>query len=166
MRLILIIFSLFYTFSTLAQAAELKQQKQLVFKGLKGEHFDLQKSKSQIIIVNFWAYWCPECIAEMAVLNELYEKYRQSGLEIVGLSIDKKEERNEAIKRAGVVSYPNAMAEDASSNNFNEVVQVPMTYILDQDHRIADVISKFDESAESLLRKIVESRYQTNYTKP
>lgn len=93
MRLILIIFSLFYTFSIPAQAAELKQQKQLVFKSLKGEHFDLQKSKSQIIIVNFWAYWCPECIAEMAVLNELYEKYHQNGLEIVGLSIDKKREK-------------------------------------------------------------------------
>lgn len=66
------------------------------------------------------------------------------------------------IKRASAVIYPNAMVEDASVNNFSEAVQVPITYILDQDHRIVNVVSPFDESAESLLRKIIESQYQAN----
>ncbi len=45
--------------------------------GLNGELFDFDTVKGQVILVNFWATWCPPCVAEMPELQKLYTDYNQ-----------------------------------------------------------------------------------------
>ena len=58
------------------------------FVDLDGVSRDSTEWQGQILIVNFWATWCPPCRQEMPLFVELQEKYRARGLQIVGIAID------------------------------------------------------------------------------
>ena len=51
---------------------------QLMFHDLKGENFDFSKVKGKVIFINFWATWCPPCVAELQSIQELYNLYKDN----------------------------------------------------------------------------------------
>jgi hypothetical protein len=55
---------------------------------LGGGEASLSALKGKVVVVNFWATWCPPCLVEMPVLNEIYAAYRDQGVEVLGLSLD------------------------------------------------------------------------------
>jgi thiol-disulfide isomerase/thioredoxin len=61
-------------------------------KTLDGKSFDIRQYKGKIVVVDFWATWCGPCRAELPNLKAVYEKYHSQGLEVVGVSLDEKEE--------------------------------------------------------------------------
>jgi len=103
----------------------------LVVKLLDGRNFDLSATRGKVVLVNFWATWCPPCRAELPVLDTFYRDYHERGLEILGLSADRQRDRTEVLKAAQLFSYPAAMLGDATSNGFREPHQLPSTIIID-----------------------------------
>lgn len=61
-------------------------------KNLAGEDFTLSSLKGKYVILDFWASWCGPCRASMPGVKELYAKYKDKGLEVVGVSCDRKPE--------------------------------------------------------------------------
>jgi|GEM_PF-2038862 len=59
------------------------------FKDLEGKDVNLDSFKGKLVLVDFWATWCPPCVAEMPKLHEVYAKFKASGFEILSLSLDK-----------------------------------------------------------------------------
>lgn len=59
---------------------------------ITGKPRKLSEWQGKIIILNFWATWCPPCREEIPMFLDYYEKYRGDGLEIIGVAIDKKED--------------------------------------------------------------------------
>ena len=118
---------LFLFFTTPAQALN------LVTPTLNGQIFDLEKMRGKVVVVNFGAEWCTTRLAEMAILDEVYRERHSEGLEIIGISIDRKKALKNVLKRSAKVSYPNSMLVDATVNNFPEINAVPTTYLFDRD---------------------------------
>lgn len=69
---------------------EARVGKPLDFQGrtLDGKNFDSKSLAGKVILVDFWATWCPPCVAEVPNMIEIYKKYHTLGLEIVGVSSD------------------------------------------------------------------------------
>ncbi|MBZ0257423.1 TlpA family protein disulfide reductase [bacterium] len=63
-------------------------------KTLKGKELDLKDFKGKLVLVDFWATWCPPCRGELPHLKEVYKKYHKKGLEIISIS----SENGEVIK--------------------------------------------------------------------
>ena len=61
-------------------------------KNLAGEDFTLSSLKGKYVILDFWASWCGPCRASIPGVKELYAKYKDKGLEVVGVSCDRKPE--------------------------------------------------------------------------
>ena len=61
-------------------------------KNLAGEEFTLSSLKGKYVIIDFWASWCGPCRASIPGVKELYAKYKEKGLEIVGVSCDRNPE--------------------------------------------------------------------------
>jgi thiol-disulfide isomerase/thioredoxin len=59
----------------------------MVVQTIDGKTIDLQQQKGKVVFINFWATWCPPCLAEMPTVNDFYEKVK-SDTNIVFLTID------------------------------------------------------------------------------
>src|SRR5208282_5964094 len=100
---------------------------------LNGQTFDLSAQRGKVVIVSFWATWCPPCREEMPALDAFYRRYHGNGLEMIGLSADRPHDRSDAIKVMQSYTYPAAMLDDASVNDFGTPSSLPMTVIVDSN---------------------------------
>jgi len=58
------------------------------FNDLDGQPVDMARWKDRIVVVNFWATWCPPCVEEMPDLQRAHDEYADRGVTVVGLGID------------------------------------------------------------------------------
>jgi len=98
---------------------------------LDGDPFDLGALRGKVVIVNFWATWCPPCREEMPALDTFYRQYRGRGIELIGVSVDRPRDRSEVQKVMRSFSYPAAVLKDAKTNGFVSPGALPVTYIID-----------------------------------
>ena len=57
-----------------------------------GQEFDLKNLKGKVVLVDFWATWCRPCVAEIPNIIKAHEKYQNRGFEVIGVSLDRKDE--------------------------------------------------------------------------
>jgi thiol-disulfide isomerase/thioredoxin len=62
------------------------------FTATDGSTVDTQALRGKVVLVDFWASWCPDCIREMPTVRKTYQKYQDKGLSIIGISLDKDEQ--------------------------------------------------------------------------
>jgi cytochrome c biogenesis protein CcmG/thiol:disulfide interchange protein DsbE len=99
---------------------------------------DLSKYRRQVVVLNFWATWCPPCVEETPSLEQFAEKMRGQGVVVVGVSVD--DNRNaleEFIRRYGL-TYAIGLDPDRSLAARFGTFQFPETYILDRHGRLAE----------------------------
>ena len=104
---------------------------------LNGRQLSSADWKGKVVLVNFWATWCPPCLAEIPDLIALQNKYRDQ-LVVVGVSED--EISPDVVKQFAddkKINYPIAMTTPALAERFTGIVALPTTFILDPDGRIA-----------------------------
>ncbi len=115
----------------LAAAVTCVQAEELVTPTLGGGTFNLAAKRGHVVLVNFWAAWCPPCRAEIPVFNAFYRRHHGHGLDIIGVSTDVGREREAVERMANGMTYPVAMARDASVNSFGSPGGLPVTYVID-----------------------------------
>ena len=53
-----------------------------------GERFRLGEQRGKVVMVNFWATWCPPCLEEMPAMEKLYRRHKEAGFTLVAISVD------------------------------------------------------------------------------
>lgn len=103
---------------------------------LDGRRISSSDLRGKVVIVNFWATWCPPCRAEIPDLNELQDKYRD---QLVVLGISEDEAPVEVVKRFMAdyrINYTVAMTSPELRKVFRGVVALPTTFVIDRDGRL------------------------------
>ena len=104
---------------------------------LDGRTLSSSDWKGKVVLVNFWATWCPPCLAEIPDLIALQNKYRDR-LVVIGISED--EISPEVVKRFATerkINYPIAMTSAELQTRFTGITALPTTFVLDPDGQIA-----------------------------
>ena len=104
---------------------------------LDGKTVQLADFKGKVVILDFWATWCPPCREEVPDFVRLQSKYRDKGLAIVGLSLDAggaKDVRPFADEFN--VNYTMLIANDETANAYGGIVGIPTTFVIDRQGRI------------------------------
>ena len=129
----------------------LKPKLEITF--LDGKKFNLTQQKNQMTIIVFWAKWCGICKRELKILDKIYKEKKSRGLEIVGISIDDKENFEDVKKIADKLSFGNGFYSDAKKISFEIPKSIPTTYFLDKNQQIIKVIQ--GEIDEDEIEKVI-----------
>lgn len=126
---------------------------------LNGQPLDMHALRGKVVLVNFWATWCPYCRHEMPAMQKFYLDYRQRGFEIVALSIDDDPAKVIAFMREEGYAFPVAMSDASRDSVFGKVTTVPTSFLIDKQGRIRKRISgqvyyaRLEDLVEPLLKE-------------
>ncbi|MEO6813639.1 MAG: TlpA disulfide reductase family protein [Ginsengibacter sp.] len=109
----------------------------LLFKNTDGKVIDLQEQRGKVIFINFWATWCPPCIAEMPSVNKLYNEFKNNeNVIFIIADVDNNSIKSTAFMKEKKFSLPvYSLAGDIPREYFSGTL--PTTIILDKSGNIA-----------------------------
>ena len=105
--------------------------------------------KGKVVILDFWATWCPPCKAEIPGFIALQKKYGKNGLAVIGVSVD--EGGADVVKpfaQQSGMNYTVVLADDKTAQAFGGIEAIPTTFIIDREGRIVTKHLGFTEKDE------------------
>ena len=106
-----------------------------------GQVIPLASLRGKVVIVNFWATWCPYCRHEMPDMQAFYRDWHAKGVEILALSIEDDPKLVAGFMQQQAYTFPAGLADAATQRAFGEIKKVPMSFIIDKKGVIRHKIS-------------------------
>lgn len=109
----------------------------------------------KILVVNFWATWCPPCVEETPSLNEFAKAMAPKGLVVLGVSIDKDQKAySEFLSRYGI-AYETATNPDQSISTSFGTFGWPETYLIDRNGKVIEkYVSAVNWTSEQMMQHV------------
>ncbi len=111
--------------------------------------------KGRVVLLHFWASWCPTCRAEMTTLDSLYGTYGAKGVTPCSIGIGEKRETALAYLKSMTISYPVLLDPDSSTRKPYGIAGIPTTFVLDRGGSIRHRI--LGKAAREGLERIIGS---------
>jgi cytochrome c biogenesis protein CcmG/thiol:disulfide interchange protein DsbE len=109
----------------------------VTFRMLDGSAQRLDALRGQVVLVNFWATWCPPCRAEMPGFQKVYDARRADGFTVVGVSMDEgPRPQVAAFLRDRTITYPVAVATADVVAAFGGINSFPTSFLIDRRGRV------------------------------
>jgi len=105
-------------------------------KGLDGIERTLSMQKGSVVVVDFWATWCPPCKVEIPYLKDIYDIYKDQGVIVWGVGLDNDEKKLSKFAEDFSINYPVLLGNRTVAQQY-DVQGIPTTYLFDKNNRIA-----------------------------
>ena len=109
----------------------------------------------KVLILNFWASWCPPCVSETPSLNELERQLGPKGLVVLGVSQDKDPKAYQDFLNRFHVTYLTAREPGADTQFRYGTLQIPESYIIDTHGKVVEkVVSETNWASEQMIQHV------------
>ena len=117
----------------------------------------LHDFQRRVVVLNFWATWCPPCVDETPSLEKFAEQMRLQGVTVLGVSVDQDVAALQTFVAQQHLSFPILRDPDQSVANHYGTFKFPETYIIDQEGKVAEkLIGAVDWQDPRLLAFVQE----------
>ena len=126
-----------------------------------GGSLSLSDFKEKVIILDFWATWCSPCIREIPNFIDLYDKYKDKGLVIIGISVDRGGINNVRSFCEDIgINYPVVMASEGVQQRYGGIRAIPTTFIIDRNGIIVNKHLGYTppETFEAEIKKLIQTK--------
>jgi len=96
----------------------------------------LSSYKGKVVILNFWATWCPPCRAEMPSMETLYQRFNSQGLEILAVNIKEDANHVRQFIQNNKYTFPVMLDSDAKASGLYGINAIPTSFIINRDGKI------------------------------
>jgi thiol-disulfide isomerase/thioredoxin len=128
---------------------------------MAGKPLKLADFKGKVVVLDFWATWCPPCRAEIPGLVAIQKKYADQGLSIIGVSVDEQGPRvvKPFIARFAI-NYPVVMGNEKVLADYGGISAIPTTFVIDRQGNVVAVHEGYTDQAtfESEIRPLLETK--------
>ena len=143
--------------ATVAAVEEGSRAPELNARTLDGQRLRMRDLRGKVVIVDFWASWCEPCKEELPVLDRLYDRYKDQGLVVVGVSVDRTERNARGFLRRNRVSFPIIHDADHAIAGRYSPPRMPSSYIVDRRGVIRHVHEGFRASDAAQIEREVRA---------
>jgi len=141
-----------------------KEAPELILPDLSGKSLSLKSFRGDVILLNFWATWCAPCKREMPALEELYKRYRDSGFNVIAVSIDTDRAAIEGFLREIPLSFPILHDMKIEAAKRYKVYAYPTTFLIDRKGIIREKFigeeDWLDSSRTKLIERFLDEKYK------
>lgn len=103
-------------------------------KNFAGGRAQLSDYRGKVVLINFWATWCPPCVKEIPDLVELQTSYGDRGLVILGISLDRNPDRVlQPFIDKYKINYPILLDDGRVAKNYGGITGIPTTFLVDRE---------------------------------
>jgi cytochrome c biogenesis protein CcmG/thiol:disulfide interchange protein DsbE len=114
---------------------------QFVRSDLQGHSFDLKAQRGKIVLIDFWASWCPPCIIAIPHLSQLQKKYGARGFQVVGVSMDDSANTTKKTMQEIRFNYPVVLGDAKLGILYGGVLGLPLQFLIGADGKILAIRS-------------------------
>jgi peroxiredoxin len=121
--------------SKLEAADRTRQTADFTLPDLQGKHWHLHDLRGKVVLVNFWATWCPPCRKEMPDLQALYDKYKDQGFVVLSIS-DEEVGKVQPFIAERNITYPVLLDAGRKVNDLFLVLGIPKSFVYNREGKL------------------------------
>ncbi len=115
--------------------------------GMDGKTVDFKKYEGKLVLVDFWATWCPPCRRSIPHLAQLHSKYSQRGFEVVGISLDNTGRESVAtFARDYSIPYTILMGTQDVATQWNIGTGIPVAILVNREGAVVEKIVGYKDA--------------------
>ena len=139
--------------ATWAHADELTGQPapDFALKSVAGENLRLSEYRGDVVMINFWASWCGDCREAMPSLNDLYNRYREVGFELLSVNMDRKWDDAREMAHNLNMQHPVLFDNGQKVSRLYDVESMPVTVLVDREGVIRHINRGYRRGGEQVF---------------
>jgi peroxiredoxin len=156
--------------SPLAAAAQGTKAPALTLRDTRGRRLRINAYKGKVVLLNFWATWCPPCRAEVPDLVKWQRRYRKRGLQVIGVTYPPTYRRAvRRFMRRSKINYPVLFGAKETKALFDPGEALPISVVIDREGNVREVIQgivlpeEFEQKVKPLLNRPQPSKGQRRH---
>ncbi len=119
----------------LAADDQRRQQADFTLSDLQGKTWELKDLRGKVVLVNFWATWCPPCRKEMPDLESLQERFKDRGFVVLAIS-DEEQDKVRPFISERKITYPVLLDQGRKVNDLFQVEGIPKSFVYDREGKL------------------------------
>lgn len=162
MRFMIFIITIFLAFTIHAKEAATTPPANIELKSLPTKHIQgpklkgLADLKGKVVLIDFWASWCEPCKEALPIYNNLYKKYKDQGLIIIGINEDSEEKDRDAFLKTTPLDFPMYQDEKTQWVTLFKIQALPTLFVFDKNLKPISMYRGFNPDKATTLENQIK----------